>query len=193
MRRIALAILLMAALPAAAGCRAASAQGILDKAEEAEEFVKKGQYMNAIEALDDAAVALWEKAPLIFRRALFVAEKPAGFGAFNPRENNVFNGSNVEMIAYAEPFGFGWEKSGDLWRTRMIADLTIRTKEGKILAEQSDFQRLEVSSRVRNREFMVHFTYTLSSIPKGEYVIDTTLRDEVGRKEGTFSLPFVVQ
>jgi hypothetical protein len=170
----------------------AVAQDISRKASDAEKLLAQGKVAEAIAALDDAAGALWDKAPLSFRRALWVAEKATGFGAFNPRENAAY-ASDAPMLVYAEPVGFGWRQSGEVWRTELIADLTIKTPDGNQLFQQNDFQKLELASRVRNREFMVNFTYTLSGIPKGEYLLETTLRDQVSGKKGSFSLPFTIR
>jgi len=175
-------------------CAAASAgaQDISGKAREAEGFAAQGKFIEAIAALDDASTALWDKAPLSFRKALWVAEAPAGFGAYNPRETNIY-ASGAEMLAYIEPVGFGWRKSGDVWRTDLAADLVVKAKDGTELFRQDDFEKLQISSRVRNREFMARFTYTLTGIPAGEYMIDTILRDAVTGKSGTVSLPIVVR
>ncbi len=108
---------------------AAGAQDISRKASEAEKLLAQGKVAEAIAALDDAAAALWDKAPLSFRRALWVAEKATGFGAFNPRENAAY-ASGAPMMVYAEPVGFGWRQSGEIWRTDLIADLTIKTADG---------------------------------------------------------------
>lgn len=169
----------------------AMAQDVTNKAKEAEALAASGKYVEAIAALDQAATALWDKAPLSFRRALWVAEPPQGFGAYNPRETNVYAAGDG-MIAYVEPVGFGWKKTGDVWRTDMVADLTIKSKQGEVLLRKTDFQKLQLGSRVRNREFMTRFTYTLTGIPPGEYIAETTLRDLVTGKSGTFALPFVI-
>jgi hypothetical protein len=188
MRRLILATLLSltVALPA-------HAQAIADKAREAEGLLARGRIIEAIEALDEAANALWEKAPLSFRRSVWVQQPGSGFGAFRQRANNVFP-AGEPLYLYAEPIGFGWKRQqDDTWQTDLIADLTIRDANGKQLAEQKDFQRLNITSRVRNREFMVNFTYTLSGIPKGNYLLETTLRDQVTGKSGSTTLPFVIQ
>ncbi len=170
----------------------AAAQDIAGKADEAEALARDGKFIEAMAALDEAANALWEKAPLSFRRALWVAEPPGGFGLFNPREDNVFD-AGAEMIAYVEPVGFGWRKSGDVWVTDLVADLVVKSKEGEVLASQPDFNQLQITSRVRNREFMARFTYTFTGIPAGEYVVETVLRDKVSGKNGTFTLPIKVR
>jgi hypothetical protein len=170
----------------------AGAGEVADKAVQAEALADDGEFIRALSLLDEAAEQLWERSPLAFRRALWVAGPPIGFGAYNPREDNAYSAGD-EMIVYAEPVGFGWRKSGDLWQTEFAADLTVRDAEGEVLYEQKDFRKLEVSSRVRNREFMATFTYTLSGIPAGEYTIETTLRDAVTGKSGSVTLPFIIR
>jgi hypothetical protein len=170
----------------------AMAQEISRKAGEAEKLLAQGKVAEAIAALDEAAAQLWDKAPLGFRRALWVTEKGSGFGAYNPRENAVFS-SGAPMLVYAEPVGFGWRQSGELWRNDLVADLTIKTTDGKQLFHQNEFQKLEWASRVRNREFMLNFTYRVSGIPKGEYLLETTVRDQVTGKKGSFVLPFTIR
>jgi len=162
------------------------------KASELEGLAAQGKYAEALAALDDMAAALWDKAPLTFRRALWVVAPPEGFGAYNPRENSVF-ASGAKMIAYVEPIGFGWQKSGELWRTDLSVDLVVKSKDGTELLRREDFQSLRIGSRVRNREFMANLTYTFSGIPRGDYVAETTLRDKVSGKSGTFSLPFTIR
>jgi hypothetical protein len=172
------------------GC--AGAQDIAPKAQEAEALAGQGMFVEAIAALDEAAAALWDRAPLTMRRALWVTETPSGFGAYKPRENNVF-APGAAMIAYAEPIGFGWRQSGGLWTMNLVVDLLIKSKDGAELLRKAEFQKVELASRVRNREFMTHLTYTFTGIPPGEYVVDTTLHDTVSGKSGTFSLPFVIR
>jgi hypothetical protein len=177
---------------ALAAAKNVSAQEIGAKARDAEALVAQGKTTEALAALDDAALAVWEKAPLSFRRALWVAEKAGGFGAFNPRENAVFS-SGAPMLLYMEPVGFGWRKSGEIWRVELIADVTVKAADGKQLFHQENFQKLQLASRHRNREFMVNITYKLTGIPKGEYLVETTLRDEVTGKKGVASLPFTIR
>lgn len=169
-----------------------SAAEIVAKATEAETLAGQGKFIEALDALDDAVDALWDQSPLTFRRTLWVAEPPDGFGAFNPRETNQYAAGD-QMIVYSEPIGFGWSKSGDIWRTDLAADLAIKSKDGEVLLSKQDFQKLVLGSRVRNREFMATFTLTLTGIPDGDYIADMTLRDQVTGKSGTISLPFVIR
>ncbi len=187
-----LAIRLLASLGVAACVIGlAAAQTVSDKAKEAEGLAVQGKFTDALVALDDAASLLWDKAPLECRRVLWVAEGASGFGEYNPRETNVFS-SGEAMLAYAEPIGFGWRKSGDLWHAEMVADVVIRSKDGTELHHQDDFGRFPVASRARNREFFLNLTFTLSGIPTGEYIVETVLRDTVSGKKGSCALPFTI-
>jgi hypothetical protein len=184
--------LIIALLGALSLVPVAAAQDIVSKAKDAETLAAAGKYVAAMDTLDEAAGALWDKSPLIFRRALWVAEPPTGYGAYTPRETNVYR-SGADMHIYTEPVGFGWRKTGDIWRTDLVIDLLVKNAAGAKLFQQSEFQKLQLGSRVRNREFMAHLTYSLSGLPPGNYVVDTTLRDAVTGKSGVFSLPFVIQ
>jgi hypothetical protein len=162
------------------------------KASDIDALAVQGKYTEALAAVDEVAAALWDKAPLTMRRALWVAEPPTGFGRYNPRENNVF-ASGVKMVIYAEPVGFGWRKNGDLWQTDVAIDVVVKGKDGAALQRAQDFTNLRIGSRVRNREMMAQLTYSFTGIPAGEYVVDSIMRDKVSGKTGTFSLPFVVR
>jgi hypothetical protein len=67
-----------------------------------DELTAQGKFTEAIAALDETAEALWEKTPLTFRRALWIADPSESFGVYNPRENNVF-ASGAKMMIYGEP------------------------------------------------------------------------------------------
>jgi hypothetical protein len=169
-----------------------AADELSDKTKAAADLAGAGKFVEAMDALDDAASLIWDRAPLTFRRALWVAEPPAGFGAYKPRETNEYAAGD-QMIAYVEPVGFGWRKADDMWQTDLAADVTIKDNDGKEIYSQKDFQKLSLSSRVRNREFMTRFTFTLTGLPAGNYTLETTLRDGVSSKSGSFTLPFVIK
>jgi len=189
---LARAVALFAIGAVALAAAPAAAQTIAGKAAEAETLAKAGKFADALVALDAAADILWEKSPLACRRILWVADKASGFGAYNPRETNVYK-SGETMLAYAEPIGYGWRKSGDIWHIDMVGDLVIRSADGAELFRKDDFGAFAIASRARNREFMLNLTVTLSGVSPGNYVAETVLRDKVSGKEGTpCRLPFVI-
>jgi hypothetical protein len=157
-----------------------------------EALVQQNKLTEAMAAIEDASAMIWDHAPLSFRRFHWVEGKPRGFGSFTLRENAVFE-SGAAMLAYAEPVGFHWRREGDLWRTDMAVAIVVKDAAGKELGRQDNFGKLEIRSRVKNREFMTDFTYTLRGLPAGNYQIETRIRDEVSGKTGSFSLPFTVR
>jgi len=170
----------------------AMADAIADKAKAAEDLAAAGKFLEAIDTLDGAQSLLWERAPLVFRHALWVAGIPAGFGAYTARDSNVYSAGD-QMIAYVEPVGFAWRKAGDGWQTDFSVDVSIKGKDGNEIYAKKGFQNLAISSHVQNREFMAHLTFTLTGLPAGEYTIATTFNDAVSSKSGSFSLPFVIK
>src|SRR5579863_6743998 len=124
----------------------ATAEELTDRTTSAEDLAGTGKFLEALDALDNAATLIWDLSPLTFRKALWVAEPPSGFGAYDPRETNEYAAGD-EMIAYVEPVGFGWRKSGDMWQTDLAADVSIKDHDGKEIYSQKDFQKLALSSR----------------------------------------------
>jgi len=57
------------------------------------------QTLDEVEERQRAAVEAWEKTPLTQRRAVFVAAKPALYGAYDERKSNVFK-EGEELITY---------------------------------------------------------------------------------------------
>src|SRR5882724_10068290 len=180
------------AICAAAGATVAATQDISTRMKEAVALAEQGKFVEAFGALNEAEATMWDRMPLTIQRALWVADSPTGFGVYTPRPDNIFD-AGAPMRIYAEPIGFGWSKSGDLWHVELRIDLILRHRDGAEILRQPDFHKLAVASWVRNRELMTTLTYTFHDIPKGEYLVDTTLRDAVTGKAATFSLPFVVR
>ena len=160
----------------------ALAQTVIDDARQADALAAQGKHLEALAALDDAVGIVWDKTPLACRRMLWVADKAAGFGIYNPRESNVY-GPGQKMLAYAEPVGFGWRKSGDLWHAEIAADVVFRSEAGEELARKEEFGRFPLASRVQNREFQLSFDFTLSGAPAGKYIVEAKLRECGGRQD----------
>ena len=178
----------------------ASAGEITDKAAQAESLVANGKSEEAFQAFEEALNLLWARLPqLSFRKVLWVeAGHPLrGFGAYIPRATNVFR-AGEDMIVYTEPVGFGWRKirddkrSDDIWQSDFVADLTIKTKDGKHFHSQKDMGKGGTAVRSKSHENGIHVTVIMSNIPAGEYMAEFTVHDAVSGKGGTFSLPFVI-
>lgn len=169
----------------------AGAQELSKAAATAEQLAQQGKTLEALDAIETALATFREKSPVVFRKALFVAQPPDGYGIYNPRETNVF-ASGQEMLLYTEPVGFSWKQSGDVFQTDWIIDAVLKGLDGKVLWQQEGFGSMQLTSRVRNQEVMLKLNYTFTGLAAGDYLVETTLRDKVSGKKGTFTMPFKV-
>src|SRR4051794_18921083 len=96
-----------------AGGGGALAGEIADAGAKADGQVEHGQFLDALAALSAAQDKIWEKSPLLFRKSIFVASDPQGFGIYDLHEGNSFKRSE-KIIVYAEPVGYGFRTDGEL-------------------------------------------------------------------------------
>jgi hypothetical protein len=169
----------------------AAAGDVTAAATRAEDLAAAGNYEEALAAIDEAKEVIWKAAPLTFRRALFVASDPQGFGIFDIRENAVFRKSE-QLIIYSEPVGFGYGRDGNIYTIDLTLDFVIRGVDGKEVAKQENFGTLSLRSRVPNKEFMAKVTYNFSGLPAGDYEVTTVARDKSTGKSGQFALKFTL-
>ncbi len=191
LRELSKAALLFGALAVTGPAGAVTAAEIVDSAKKAEELAAAGNPVQALAAIEAAFNTLWDKAPLGFSEALFVATRPQGFGIYDMRPNAVF-APGEDMLVYAEPFGYGYGRDGEVFEIAFDADFELRTAKGQILHAQQDFAELEMRSRRRNKEFQIFITYNFKGLKPGDYVLATTLRDRNSAKTGNFELPFTI-
>ncbi len=150
------------------------------------------QSIAEIERAEAALDIVWALTPIQTRTAVLVAAPPAGFGLYEPHPTATF-APGEPIVAYAEPVGFGYSQPAPgLWQFGFDVDLLIKTADGQILGGQEGFERLALTSRTRNREFMLTLTLDLDGAPPGDYVVQYTLNDIASDKSGQFSLPFTI-
>ena len=150
------------------------------------------QDLEALQKAEDGVIQVWTATPLVFRRAVFTAAPAQGFGVFAERQNAVFKASEP-LLVYAEPVGYAWKDKGDgTFSFGFDVDLVLKTATGEIVGGQENFQKLELTSRARNREFMLTFTLNVNDAPAGDYVLEYRIRDINSDKAGVISLPFTI-
>ncbi len=159
---------------------------------QAEGLAAAGDQSGALHMLKEAYIQQWLKTPLAISKATFVSKRSEGYGKYHQRADNVFN-AGEKMLVYIEPYGYGWGKEGDLYSIDFSADFTVSSAAGKVLGGRKNFQKLGLKSLARNTEFFISLTYTFSGIPKGDYVLTTTLNDMHSGKSVSSDLPFSVR
>ena len=170
-----------------------SAQTLSDDAQKIEAQLEAGDFRSALVAARDFLGQVWDMAPnLGFSETLLVAEPASGYGIYNPRPTITFT-LGESIYVYAEPYGYGFGNPGDgLFSIGFFVDLQVLAADGSILGEVPNVAELDLTSRVRNREFQASITYDLSGIEPGSYVLITSLRDKNSVKSGSFETPIEI-
>ena len=156
------------------------------------ELLKAGQPADAYKALNSAAIAAWLQSPMGFHRALLVADPAKSYGAFAERETDVFDGK-TPLRFYAEPTGFGWTKTGDIYSIDLTIDFSLKAASGQDLGSQKDFQTFKIEGRDRVREMFMNLSLTLNDAPDGAYIATFTVNDKATGKSGSFDVPFEIK
>lgn len=182
----------LAVLASVSFAGAADAEELTDMAKQAESDMEAEKPLDAYEVMRKATRQVWDSGPLLFRKALFVAGAPSGFGIYDPRPDSVFKPSE-KLIIYVEPVGFKWEPKDGLNRARLVADLALKDSEGNVVAEQEGFGTFTFDSREQNMEIMTALTIDFTDAPPGKYTAEMKFNDEVGDKSATFELPFEIE
>jgi hypothetical protein len=166
---------------------------IADLARDAEAKLQAGKSVEAIGNLQRALRLAHDQSPLVLRKAVFVSERPAGFGIYKERPDNVFK-PGVPLIAYVEPVGIGWAKQdGGTFHSLLTVDFEIRSPDGEILTGKRDFGRFEFTSREQNTEVMTDLTLSLTGAPPGKYVFGVIYHDKTTGKSASVDLPFEIK
>jgi hypothetical protein len=187
---VALEAILVAGLAAGVCLHGTSYAGeAVDLAKQAESYATDGKHAEAYEAMRSATLQVWDEGPLLFRKALFAAEAPKAFGIYKPRADHVFK-PGEKLIIYAEPVGFKWLAKDGLNHSLLVADLILRTNDGKIVAGQKNFGTFSFDSLEQNMEIMVVMTVDFTGAPPGQYVVECAFTDKMSGKTANLELPF---
>ncbi len=163
---------------------------IEDNFKRAVEEAEAGNGTASAAAMREAAADLWLETPLGFSEALFVTGDTLLFGAFDPRDSNVFKAGDVVFV-YAEPIGYGWRKEGDFFVTELVVDAALLAPEGDVLWEQKEFGKFDLASRRRFMEYMLNLELNISGLPAGKYVLEYSLTDNVLGNQAKITLPLI--
>ena len=150
------------------------------------------QSLEAINTARAAVVEALNKAPLGFRRILFVSEIPEGFAAYKPRGDNVF-APDEPLIVYTEPIGVTWKQDGDEYSSKLVVDFEIRSPDGQVLAGQRGFGEFALEARERPLDYMSHIKLDVSGAPPGSYILGLTVHDSNSGKSSSTDLPFEIK
>jgi hypothetical protein len=156
------------------------------------EDTDSGQSLEAINSARAAMIEVLNKAPLGFRRILFVKDVPDGFGAYKPRGDNVF-AADEPLIIYSEPIGVVWKQDGDEYSSKLVVDFEIRSPDGQVLAGQKGFGEFALEAREQPLDYMSHIKLDVTGARKGSYILGLTIHDSNSGKSTSTDLPFEIK
>jgi hypothetical protein len=185
-------MLLLPALAAAGPAPAAAAEpaALLQKAQG---LAQAGQTVEAMEAADQAVLALWERAPLRLVRSVLVEKPTETFGGYHQRADNVYPAQKATILAYLEPQCYRFARRGELWSFGLSADVYLLNPAGEVLFGKERFITTSLTSRQRVRDFFLNVTLNLSGAPPGDYVVRLVVKDQNGPGSAETRLPIVLK
>ena len=159
---------------------------------EATRLNKENKPMESVAVLRKAITYVWNRMPLTIKQAILVAEKAPSYGSAKTRPDNIYKSGDPVFI-YVEPVGYRFASRGDGIDFKIACDLTLLSKDGKVLGGQRDFGQWTINCGEPMFEFFMNLTITLDNIPPGEYGLEITFRDLNGDGQTSINKPVVVQ
>ncbi|MCA1989319.1 MAG: hypothetical protein LDL07_09275 [Desulfarculus sp.] len=147
-----------------------------------------------LDSLRRATALAWNELPFTALNVHLTAAPPSGYGQFLPRVDNVYRPSEP-LILYLEPVGFAVRhdpKTG-VYSYNLTADFNLVDAWGRVVGGRRDFGRFGGESRSFPDRFPLTFTYSLSGLPPGDYRVETTLRDLIGKQSHTVVTPLRIE
>lgn len=160
----------------------------------AREGLKAQDPAKALKGLRQATAAAWARLPFTVLEVHLVAAPPTGYGQFLERVDNVYRPSEP-LILYMEPVGFKvrHDPRGEVYSHNLSADFNLVDAWGRVVAGRRDFGRFNEESRHFPDRYNLVFTYSLNGLSPGEYRVETTIRDILGKQAHTVVVPFKIE
>ena len=140
--------------------------------------------------LQSAENTLAGSAPLAVRNPAFCTEVTS-FGVTKPFANYQFK-PGQELLLYTELENFTSELTDKGYHTAMHSSYQIFDSRGAKVTEQ-DYAITEESCRNPRRDyFLRYFVYLPKQIRSGNYTLQLTIEDTLGKKVGQTTVPFEI-
>ena len=159
---------------------------------QAVQLSKDNKPLESVAALRRAITYVWDRMPLTIKEAALVSTKPAQYGRFAPRADNVYP-SGEPVLIYVEPVGYTFARDGDNLNFKIACDLNLLSKDGKVLAGQRDFGQWTMACGEPIFEFYMNLTVDVSGVPAGEYGLEIVFRDLNGGSQTSIRKAIVVR
>lgn len=158
----------------------------------AQALAARGKLAEAADALSEAQRELDEAAPLRIQNLTVVEGAVRGYGLYEPKPDGVVV-AGAPLVVYFEPAGMARQREGELWKMNLVADVAVLDAAGDRIVSQTDFLRSAVTSRRPNRELQFTLRLDIEGAPAGDYLVEVTLRDLLGKEQAVERVPFKIR
>lgn len=141
--------------------------------------------------LSHAAASLGEQGPLVVKNLNFCTEV-ISYGVFKRVESHDFKPGQQALI-YAEVENFKSEEMREGFHTALQSSYQILDSQGRRVAHD-DFALTEEHCQNRRRDYFVRYFLTLpGQMYDGQYTLELTVEDTLGRKIGQSTVQFAIK
>ncbi len=156
--------------------------------QDAAALASEGKIEEAQALVEEAYLALWNKAPLTCPVYLFVDEEPEAFRVYRKRPSQTFVQGET-MYVYAEPKNYTILKEDDVYHVYLTIGYAVYDKDGNYLGGEDPWQDFRYLSHAPLFGFFFSLSFSFDIKP-GEYVLEVTVQDRLSDKKTSFKLPF---
>lgn len=142
-----------------------------------------GHKAKALDAAFTLLEHLWDEAPLRIRKADLITTAPDKYGSYQPRDDLTYR-QDENLIAYFEPYGYGYRKMGNLFLFSFIIEVNVRNRSGDIVMHHAT-KPCKFSSRRPNKEIFLSLGGALDRFKPGKHTFEYTVHDLHGAGSDT--------
>lgn len=165
-----------------------SAQDLPEFCAQAKTLLDQNRPLEAMKVIQKAMQAVWARTPFQLEKAVLVKKKASGFGAYEPRPDNLYKPGEVVYL-YLEPVGFTQEEKDGYYLMGLATDFIVQKEDGTIIGGKENFGKWELKNRNFITGFHLNLDYTLTNVKPGTYIIKTVLRDLLSSKSVAVETP----
>ncbi|MEN3203693.1 MAG: hypothetical protein ABDK87_08250 [Atribacterota bacterium] len=151
-------------------------------------LVTEGKLEEAQALVEEAYLALWNKAPLTCPVYLFVEGEPEFFGVYRERPSRSFVAGET-MHVYAKPKNYTILKEDNIYHVYLSLSYSVYDKDGKYLGGEDPWENFRYVTYAPTFELFLSLSFSFELDP-GEYTLEITVEDKLSDKETSFKLPF---
>jgi hypothetical protein len=189
-RYLALSIALILTMPFTVVAKESAKPASLSQAQK---LINEGKNLAAVTMLNEVIDSVWNKIPFQISFYTLTETASQGFGMYNARKSNIYLKDKAVILLYLEPVGYKFiSEKKDLFKFGFAMDLYLLDKKNKVIFNKENFLNQELVSHLRNKEFFLTVTLTLTSLEVGDYTIKLITHDTIGKQQTQILVPITI-